>query len=218
MIDIITEALAKKFSRWVGQKVVVCQDVKALAVLVASGNNDKVKLPIYALVQARTPRVNEAGKTQMSAEGLATGGDDTQNKFLRLVPVTLSYSFLIISETKSDCLDRWQQVVTKAINNPGVEVEIPYADLLNDMGQNVKRTHWFGFNVVDEVEEVGTTPADELLEGNFHGQEIGLQFNDAYIMFNRTDKPVGIESIQVEMRGDKTVEVELVYAEEDDEN
>lgn len=211
MIDVITEALAKKFSRWVGKEIVVCQDIKALATLVASGNNDKIHYPIFALIQARNPRVNEAGKTQMSAEGLAVGGDAGRLQFLRLIPVTLSYAFIILHSTKSDCLDVWQQVITKAVNNPGVEVRIPYADILNDMGENVERTHWFGFNLVDEVEEVGTLPADELLNGNIHGQEIGLQFKDAYIMFNREDKPVGIESIQVELNGDKVAEIELVW-------
>lgn len=217
MIDVITEALAKKLSRWVGKEVVVCQDVKALAVLVASGNNDKIVYPLFALVQAKNPRVNDAGKTQMSAEGLATGGDESSVHFLRLVPVTLSYSFIILHSTKSGCLDIWQQLITKLINNPGIEVEIPYSEMLNDMGVAVKRTQWFGFNIVDEVEDVGTAAEDELLSGNIHGQEIGLQFNDAYILFDREQAPVGIESISVQLNGDIYAEVELVSEVEEDD-
>lgn len=209
MIDVITEALAKKFSSWVGKEIIVCQDVKSLAVMVASGDNDKVTYPLFALLQARNPRVNYAGKTQMSAEGLAVGGEDGKIQYLRLVPLTLSYAFVMLSQSKSKCLDIWQQVVTKVINNPGLEVEIPYSEMLNEAGIKVKRTHWFGFNMVDD--EIGLDVSEQLLEGNLYGQEIGLEFRDAYIMFNREDVPVGIESIEIGMRGDDREQVEQVW-------
>lgn len=214
MIDVITEALAKKFSKWVGKEIVICQDAKALAVVVAAGSNDKITYPIFALIQAKAPRVNYAGKTVMSAEGYATGGDANKIEYLRLVPITMAFSFVILHSTKSGCLDLWQQLITKAINNPTLEVDIPYSDHLNSIGENVKRTHVFSYHIVDEGENVGIAAPDQLLGGNIHGAEIGIEFKEAYIMFNRESKPVGIESIEVELKGDKAVEVELVWAKE----
>jgi hypothetical protein len=215
MIDTITTALSKKFSNWLQKEIIVCQDVKSLAVIIAGQNNDKITYPLFSLLQARPPIIKEAGKTQMSAEGLATGGG-AEIKFLRLVPVTLSYAFIILASSKSTCLDLWQQIIAKLINNPGIEVEIPYSDMLNSMGEHVKRTHWFGIQLTSDssYNDPGIAPPDQLLNGNIHGMEIGFQILDAYIMFDRIASSVGIESVQVGLKGDVEAEVELVWSDE----
>lgn len=198
MINSIAQALCDKISKWYGKETTMVTDSQALLQKVAGEESDKDCFPIYAVMMTEPPQVMHAGKTTLSSEGYAINRDII-NTFLRAVPCKLTFGIVGLFHSDAQRWDIWQQLTMLLINNPTIDVTIPYAEYTNSKGNKEKRTHTMTIEMMGNTRTV--EPEDfggGLAQGNIYGFEIEIEIPDAYIFDSKQDEEIKIELIETE--------------------
>lgn len=194
MIKQYDSALVAKISKWIGEGVRIVQDRQALFVTVLNENNDDMRFPLVAIMRTQPPMVLQTASTWMSAGGYAIRRDKENSSVIRAVPCRLTYGIAILDVRREAIDDLWQQITFLLINNPMLEVEIPYSDV-----NGKKRTTYATIKIAQDMEDESGVN-EHIINGSIYAYEITVTIDDAYLFDTKTEKNVIIDGIEVELK------------------
>ena len=204
MIKQYDKALLDKLTKWFGEEVRIVQDRQALFVTVLNEGDDDMRFPLVAVMRTEPPIVLQTGSTWMSADGYAVQRKQENSDVIRAIPCRLTYGIAILDVRRESLDDLWQQLTFLLINNPMMEVEIPYADV-----EGHKRTTWATVKMAQNMSD-GSQAADHLINGSIYAYEMTVTIDDAYLFDTKTNKNVIIDGIEVALKSPNACEAEDV--------
>lgn len=197
-----------RLTKWFGEEVRIVQDRQALFVTILNEGEDNMRFPLVAVMRTEPPIVLQTGSTWMSADGYAINRDEKNNQVIRAVPCRLTYGIALFDVTRENIDDLWQQLVFLLINNPMLEVPIPYADV-----SGRKRTTWATVKLASTMSD-GSAPNEHLINGSIYAYELTVTIDDAYLFDTKVNKNVIIDGIEVVLKSPNDEEeekTEIVY-------
>ena len=193
MIKQYDKALLDKLTKWFGEDVRIVQDRQSLLTTILAEGDDKMRFPLVAVMRTEPPIVLQTASTWMSADGYAVARNDQQTKVIRAVPCRLTYGIAIFDTSREAIDDLWQQLTFLLINNPMLEVSIPYADVEGRM-----RSTWATIKMSNT--EDNSNQSEHLLNGSIYAYEIPITVDDAYLFDAKIGKNVIIDGIEVAIK------------------
>lgn len=178
------EAIIKKLRFWTQDSKVSISDPDSLFSYRADASeNDKIVLPMISLNRGPI-RLLRTGKVPMAKEGFKLQANDKKIAHLRAIPIQLRYQLDVYARKRAESDNLVRELVFKLVNNPRLEIEIPYEDS--------KYTHKFTLTLDDDVED-NSDVAQHLEKGEYYRMTLNIVIEDAYLFDYRAKDTVSLD-------------------------
>lgn len=183
-VSLYDEAIVKKLRFWTSDTNVSVSDPDTLFTYRADAQgDDQIKLPVISLNRGPIKLIR-TGKLPLSKEGIKLVANDKKVTTLRAIPMRLSYQLDIYTRYRKESDDLVRELVFKLVNNPRLEIEIPYEDS--------QYTHKFTLTLEDDIED-NSDVAQHLEKGEYYRITLNLVIEDAYMFNYRAKDTVSLE-------------------------
>lgn len=178
------QAIVKKLRFWTQDSTVSIADPEDVFRYKADAEGeDKIVLP-FVSVNRGPIRLIRSGKLPTSREGFKLQANGKKITHLRMIPVQLRYQLDIYARKRAQCDDLIREIVFKLVNNPRLEIEIPYEDS--------KYTHKFTLTLEDDIED-NSDVAHHLEKGEYYRMTLNIVIEDAYLFDYRAKDTVSLD-------------------------
>ena len=183
-VSLYDEAIVKKLRFWTSDTNVSVSDPDTLFTYRADAQgDDQIKLPVISLNRGPIKLIR-TGKLPLSKEGIKLVANDKKVTTLRAIPMRLSYQLDIYTRYRKESDDLVRELVFKLVNNPRLEIEIPYEDS--------QYTHKFTLTLEDDIED-NSDVAQHLEKGEYYRITLNLVIEDAYMFNYRAKDTISLE-------------------------
>jgi len=176
-LEYYDDAIVAKLKKWtpsnIDIRILKPDDTKRLFETLADDSKDSnVKLPLIALSRNNDIELLLNKKSPRSYDGLKLQQDETGTVQLNVIPVKLQYQLDIYTKTYKESDEYLRQYLFKLINNPLIQLIIPYN------GQDVHQIA--NIRVMSTVSDTSGIP-QHLFQGQFTRWTIQLELQDAFL-------------------------------------
>lgn len=173
------EALAKKINSWLPKsnkrkiQVLKPDEVKRLFSIEADERNDKpIQLPLIAISRDTQIDVLHPTKRAMSFDGMMFESDCDHTIQLDAIPINMTYQIDMYTKHFDEGDELLREMIFKIINNPQLEVELPY--------NNQKIIQKCAIKLQGQVEDTSSI-SENLFAGQFTRWSLRLNIDGAYL-------------------------------------
>ena len=172
------EAIYKKIQNWIvdpNMRILKPDETTRLFQVQADLNNDNpIRLPLIAISRDRSIDFTVSTKRNLTYDGLKIEYSNDKSAQLNAIPFTTNYQLDIYTSKYEEGDEYLREFVFQLINNPKLEIEIPY--------NGVNISHVANLRLVPSAEDNSDIP-ERLFTGQFTRWTLTLELQDAY-MFN----------------------------------
>lgn len=166
------DALVKKIRYWSGDSKISISPPENLFVYRGDvSNKDKITFPLISITRGNITILN-TNKSPLSREGLKRSANIDKITMLGGVPIRIPYQLDIYTRQRRENDDLMRELILKIINNPKLDIEIPY--------NNANLTHVFNLRLNNDIED-NSDVAEHLEKGEFFRTTLDLYIDDAYL-------------------------------------
>ena len=178
MLRYYDTAIKNQISKWVldpNMIVTSPDETRRLFSYRADLTGDKpITLPLIALRRMNDVNILNINKNPLSFDAGILRANNNKVKSLSGVPVNIQYQIDIYTKFFDECDEYVRNFVFKIINNPRLEVEIPY----NAEGD--KQSHVCNMTLISTITDNSDIP-ERLVPGQFTRFTLGVEIPDAYL-------------------------------------
>lgn len=165
-------AVVNKLRYWAGDNNITISAPDNLFIYRADvSKEDRIKFPMLSLTRGPIT-ILKTGKTPLSREGIKQSANVDKVSMLGGVPIRISYQLDVWTRRRKENDDLWRELILKIINNPKLEIEIPY--------NNSQLSHIFNLRLNADVED-NSDVAEHLERGEFFRTTLDIYVDDAYL-------------------------------------
>ena len=196
-------AIVKKFRSWTGDNKITISPPEELFSYRAHINTDELKLPLISLNRIGVTLINTQ-KQPLSYDGMTMVITEDNTVFkLRAIPFRINYQVDVLARTLAECDALVRELIFKIINNPSIEVQIPF--------NGKKGVHKFNILLGEEIEDNSDiTTRDE--RGEYFRQTLSLYTDDAYLFSYKEHSTKTLDvivSTDVDIQADISAEINI---------
>lgn len=192
-VNLYDEALAEKIQSWIPEDqhltILKPDQTAALFQMTLDKNYDQpIKLPLIALSRETQINILNTNKQVKTFDGVVIGKNEKQSITLNAIPIQINYQLDIYTRHMAEGCDYLREFVFKFVNDPTLQINIPYYDVNLPHKSNMRLS-----NTINDNSDV----PQKLFNDQFTRFTIYFYIDDAY-MFNtpiKTNKT--IEAIDV---------------------
>lgn len=177
-LQLYDNALYNKIQSWVNDpnmRILKTEETQRLFQVQADLNNDgPIKLPLIAISRDKNIEFIINTKRNLSYDGLKLKSSTGKTVQLNAIPFTTNYQIDIYTEDYEDAYEYLREFSFNFINNPQLQIEIPY--------NGVNLIHVANLKLIPTLEDNSDIP-ERLFPGQFTRWTLILELQDAY-MFN----------------------------------
>lgn len=183
-VGLYDKAIVNKIRFWTQDSNVSISDPDTLFTYRADiDSKDKVVLPIISLNRGNV-RISNPKKKPLTVDGFKMAANEKKVTHLRVIPISIPYQIDIYTRTRTDNDNLLRELVFKLVNNPKLEVEIPYEDS--------KYTHRFTLSLQEDIED-NSDVAQHLEKGEYFRTTLNMVVEDAYLFDYRAKDTLTLE-------------------------
>lgn len=182
------DAIVTKLRNWRSNNDITISVPENLFTYLADINNDRIKLPQISLIRLPDIEILNTNKKMLSREGLSYNVNETNISTLSAIPIRISYQLDIYTRKRKDNDDLMREIIFKLINNPRLEIEIPY--------NHSDKSHYFNLKLNSTIVD-NSNVAEHLEKGEFFRSTLDLYVDDAYLFNYRIKDTLSLE-VEVE--------------------
>lgn len=169
-------------------------------------NYDNLSLPMISLIRKRDVDILNTNKKPLTYDGIRlkfynkSGELVTGDKALKLnaIPIKLEYQLDIYTLKEYEADEYAREFMFFFINNPAVNIELPYHD--------VKATHTSTVRVESPLINNSDIP-QKLFKDQFYRYSLNLYIDDAYYFSIPSMKTILIDTVELDVVDNKTKEI-----------
>lgn len=171
--DILTIKLRKWLPDGSTLRVLGPSETKRLFEMTAEDTKDApVQLPIITLNRHKDIEILATTKNPRSYDGLTLSATPDKTLQLNVIPIKLLYDLVIYTKTEEEIDEYVRNFLFKLINNPVINVHIPY--------NNAQIEHIANIRVLSNVSDTSDI-SERIFPGQFHSWTIQLEIQDAFL-------------------------------------
>lgn len=179
MLEYYDDALKAKIEKWLPQegmlRVLNSGEEERLFETKADDTGDKpIALPMISLSRSSDMTILSNVKQERSFSGLRLGTSEKTDKtaVLNVIPVQLDYQLDVWAKKREEADEYVRELLFKLINNPLIEVAIPY--------QGAELAHVANVRVDTRVSD-SSSSARRAYPGQFYRYSMNLEIQDAFL-------------------------------------
>ena len=183
------KAVGDKIKNWVldpNLTVLYPDETSRLFSQVADQNKDQITLPLISIGRDRTIDIKLTNKRYGQSQGKIFSSTGEKSASLAHIPVILRYQLNIYTRYRAEADEYVRNFVFNIINNPSVEIEIPYLD------SGLRST---SFMELDSSIEDNSDIPERLIAGQFTRVTLSFTLKDAQL-YNYKIKTIAYLLIQ----------------------
>lgn len=169
------KAVGDKIKNWVldpNLTVLYPDETSRLFSQVADQNKDQITLPLISIGRDRTIDIKLTNKRYGQSQGKIFSSTGEKSASLAHIPVILRYQLNIYTRYRAEADEYVRNFVFNIINNPSVEIEIPYLD------SGLRST---SFMELDSSIEDNSDIPERLIAGQFTRVTLSFTLKDAQL-------------------------------------
>lgn len=163
------------------------EETKYLFEMVSDMNKDKpITLPLIALSRANPVEILDIAKQPKSFDGFKVQIQQKEDILMSVIPIRLEYQLDVYCKKQDECEEYIREFVFLLINNPMVEITIPYN------GVNIPQS--CHINLANEIVD-NSDNENRLFKDQFTRMTLTFEIDDAYLYSMPIKKNSYIEDI-----------------------